>query len=523
MEKSFVSAFSSLRSSFSEEAAMSPRMSRGATWRQGAAVSLAAVLVCLADFFCLYDANFAAALSLRVSNEAKSLDAPTRAPVTPLENGEVVEMSAASFRNVRAWCRMYQAQWQAFNRMCLDQELGDFYRRAAASGPDALFDYKEYGNLTVGEEGRSLPGTEASVKYVADPNSRTHAGRYIYGTICTGSLNYACKKILEAGVSTPETDPAAVPGPEEVDRILERFDQQTPAEAEARAEAAELMLPVETGEYEKELPVEEALENLSGFHAALEAETFGEMPVVSPSGVETPELLPEETPREGEGAASIPPGEEVATGFEGGAGASIPVEEETGAEGDAGTTSPAEEALPGGAALEEAPSTAPSEEMVGGLTSAEEGAGGNDEADASPTTPTTGATPTTTMTPADEEKAGSAGGGVGEDASASATPAAAAEEEGAGSATPAEEASGSADDASTTTAATTTTISTSGEEGAGGASTTTAAAAAGTTPAEDAGGATAEGEDEKATLPDETTGGVAVRGADADAQETLGL
>lgn len=67
-------------------------------------------------------------------------------PVTALENGEVVEMSASSFRTVRSWCRMYQAQWQTFNQMCLDPELGEFFKRAAAAGPDALFDYKEYGN-----------------------------------------------------------------------------------------------------------------------------------------------------------------------------------------------------------------------------------------------------------------------------------------------------------------------------------------------------------------------------------------
>ncbi|ESS31615.1 hypothetical protein TGVEG_244250 [Toxoplasma gondii VEG] len=187
------------------------------------------------------------ALALRAAvREDSALQAPTATAMTPLTNGQVVEMTAPTFHSVRTWCSMYQSQWQVFNQMCLNKEMSDTFKQAAAVGESALFDFREYSGLQVQSDVGVVPGTNAPVRIVNDPNSPTHAAKYIYGVICTGELNYACKKVLEANVSTETTDTIAVPTSEEVDRILEHFDRETPLEAAARAQVAEQMLEAAT-------------------------------------------------------------------------------------------------------------------------------------------------------------------------------------------------------------------------------------------------------------------------------------
>lgn len=183
------------------------------------------------------------ALALRTASRAETaLQATTPSAMTPLTNGQVVEMTASTFSIVRTWCTMYQAQWQIFNQMCLNKELSGAFKQAAANGESALFDFRNYSGLQVQGEVGVVPGTNAPVRIVRDPNSPTHAVKYIYGAICTGELNYACKKVLETNVSTEMTDTIAVPTSEEVEKILEHFDKETPLEATARAQVAEQML-----------------------------------------------------------------------------------------------------------------------------------------------------------------------------------------------------------------------------------------------------------------------------------------
>ncbi|PFH32874.1 hypothetical protein BESB_014870 [Besnoitia besnoiti] len=216
------------------------------------------------------------ALALRAASRAeKTLAAPAPSAMTPLTDGQVVEMSAAAFRSVRAWCSAYQAQWQTNNQMCLNRELGEAFRQAAALGPNGLFDFRTYTGLEI-KQTAEASGTNAPVQAVNDPNSPTHAAKYIYGTVCTGELNYACKKILEANVSTDMTDNIGVPSSEEVEKILAHFDKQTPLEAAASAEAEEKMLPA---------PSSDEVESSNG----AESTSAGTTPTSTPAGAQADE------------------------------------------------------------------------------------------------------------------------------------------------------------------------------------------------------------------------------------------
>lgn len=230
----------------------------------------AAMLRCSLTFPLLFIflLNSTSAVTLRVGFRAdpEALTNPEpsaeQSSVAILENGEIVEMRARTFEAVRQWCLAYQEQWQTYNNLCLNDELSSDYRRAAAAGGEAIAQYREYTGLqpTLGQSATTRTASEgrAEVRPVDDPNTRTHAAKYIYGTVCTGVLNYACRKILETSVVKADTDTVAVPTSTEVDKMLEDFNKQTPEAAGTEEAVAEKLMALaaspETGKQEPPQP-----------------------------------------------------------------------------------------------------------------------------------------------------------------------------------------------------------------------------------------------------------------------------